>query len=127
MGMVFYNIGNEGSKVSINISFVFFSLMFVFLSNAVPTVQTCTYYAYFVSKEHFEKIKLNTFLLTVPSEAPVFMREHLNNWYSMKAFYFSQQVADLPLQVNARDISNHNKLVVTLIYISLLTTTFLFL
>lgn len=75
MGTVFYNLGNEASKVQSNASYLFFSIMFIFFSNAMPTVQT------------------------FPSEAAVFIREHLNNWYSMRAYYFSKLAADLPLQI----------------------------
>lgn len=38
-------------------------------------------------------------MITVPTETSVFIREHLNNWYSLPAYLTSKLVADLPLQM----------------------------
>lgn len=38
-------------------------------------------------------------LFSVPLELPVIKREHFNRWYSVRAYYISFTLADIPIQV----------------------------
>ncbi|XP_077285387.1 ATP-binding cassette sub-family G member 1-like [Arctopsyche grandis] len=75
LGFIYYDIGDDASKIMSNASLMFFLIMFIFFSNAMPTV------------------------LTFPLEAAVFEREQQNNWYSVYAYFTSKLMADFPLQV----------------------------
>ncbi|XP_058453457.1 ATP-binding cassette sub-family G member 4-like [Malaya genurostris] len=75
IGVVFWDVGNDGSKVLSNASCLFFFLIFAFFANSMPLV------------------------MTFPLETAVFIRERMNNWYSLTAYFFSKLVADFPFLI----------------------------
>ncbi|XP_055641523.1 ATP-binding cassette sub-family G member 4-like [Toxorhynchites rutilus septentrionalis] len=75
LGIVFYDSGKDASSVMTSTAAIFFFHMFIFFGNAMP----CT--------------------ITFPLETKIFVREHLNSWYSLEAYYLAKIFSDLPLQV----------------------------
>ncbi|XP_069686168.1 ATP-binding cassette sub-family G member 1-like [Periplaneta americana] len=108
-GALGYNSGNEASKVPSNIGCLFFNGVFLFMLSPVLTVLVCYTRVMFIlfsvkvneirPRKKSILSRLRTSHNSVPMEASVFLHEHHNNWYSLKSYYFSKTVADLPLQI----------------------------
>ncbi|CAG0897822.1 unnamed protein product [Darwinula stevensoni] len=75
MGIFFFGKGDDASSVYHNVSSLFFTILFVVFAAMMPTV------------------------VTYPLEVPVLLKEILNKWYSLKAYYVAKTMADVPFSV----------------------------
>ncbi|XP_002133095.2 ATP-binding cassette sub-family G member 4 isoform X1 [Drosophila pseudoobscura] len=75
LGVVYWQIGSDAAKIVSNVSCLLFIILFVFIGNAMPSILLCQ------------------------QDSAVFIREYYNGWYSLRAYYISKVLADLPLQL----------------------------
>ncbi|XP_068632460.1 ATP-binding cassette sub-family G member 1-like isoform X2 [Battus philenor] len=75
LGALYKGAGAEAHRMTTNTGCLFFFLLFVFFSNAMPTIQN------------------------FPVESTVVLQEHLNKWYSLRTYCASKILVDLPVQL----------------------------
>jgi len=108
IGLLYLGIGNMASKAFNNAGCLFFCLLFIMFASLMPTVMTCRWRSHLTASARdclapylrclFVEFKARRYF-AVPLEMGVFVREHLNYWYSLKAYYWSKTMADMPFQV----------------------------
>lgn len=75
LGILYYNIGNDASKVFNNSGLLFCIITFTIFTAKMPTI------------------------LTFPMERAIFEREHMNSWYSTRMYYLATTAAEIPFQI----------------------------
>ncbi|CAK1540628.1 unnamed protein product [Leptosia nina] len=75
LGALYQGAGQDGGRTVSNTGCLFFFLLFLYFSNAMPTIHT------------------------FPVEATVVLQEHLNKWYYLTTYCLSKILVDLPIQL----------------------------
>ncbi|XP_047530549.1 ATP-binding cassette sub-family G member 1-like isoform X3 [Vanessa atalanta] len=75
LGALYNGAGEEASRMISNTGCLFFFLLFLYFSNAMPTIHT------------------------FPVESTVVLQEHLNKWYYLSTYCATKIIIDLPIQL----------------------------
>ncbi|KZS04046.1 putative ABC protein, subfamily ABCG [Daphnia magna] len=74
IGLMYQTVGNDASYPN-NAGLLTISQFLIFFTGTMPTI------------------------VTFPMERNVLVREHLNHWYSLKAYYLAKLIVDIPFQI----------------------------
>lgn len=94
IGLIYQGIGGSAKNMMNNFRYVFYSVMFLMFT-AFSSLQTTCKWKWLIEFV----ITIVTILYLVPLELPVIKREHFNRWYSVRAYFVSLTLADIPIQV----------------------------
>lgn len=75
LGSIYWKAGNDGSKVLDNYNLLFAILMHHMMATMMLTI------------------------LTFPQEMSILIKEHFNRWYSLKMYYTSVTLVDIPISI----------------------------
>lgn len=99
IGILYWQTGNEASMVINNAGFLFFNHLFILYAAMMPSALTCKYLVLHIFGFLVKLYGNKEIVLLVSLERKVLVREHLNHWYSLKAYYMAKTTADIPFQV----------------------------
>lgn len=100
IGILYYGIGQDEAYTSINFKLLFFTQTFLIFSSFYTALVTCK----ILFMNFLIPLEINKLFFTVPSELKILRREYANGWYNIYSYYFTNRLADLPVQVTASSI-----------------------
>ncbi|XP_055387269.1 ABC transporter G family member 18-like [Condylostylus longicornis] len=75
VGTLYYGIGNDAKNIFNNFRYIFFTIMFIMYT------------------------AFSSIIINFPLEFRIVAREHFNRWYSLRAYYVSLVLGDIPIQL----------------------------